>query len=99
MSLLPDANKKIRFFLPEPLLATIKVGDRVRVGCDNCGAGLEAEITFIASQAEFTPPVIYSKDNREKLVFRVDARPLGDAAALKVGQPLDITLTASGAGS
>jgi HlyD family secretion protein len=99
VSLLPDANKKIRFFLPEPLLATVKVGDRVRVGCDNCGAGLEAAITFIASQSQFTPPVIYSKDNREKLVFRTDAMPLGEAANLKVGQPLDIVLNRAGAGS
>ena len=99
VSLLPDANKKARFFLPETLLATVKIGDRVAVGCDNCGEGLEAEITFISTEAEFTPPVIYSKDSREKLVFRVDARPLGEAAALKVGQPLDIRVIKTGAGS
>lgn len=94
-SLLPDANKKVRFFIPEPMLATARIGDRVEIACDNCPEGLAAEITFISTEAEFTPPVIYSKDNREKLVFRADARPLGDASGLKVGQPLDIRLAAS----
>ena len=93
VSLLPDANKRIRFFLPERRLAEVKIGDRVSIACDNCPAGLAAEVTFVSSQAQFTPPIIYSKDNREKLVFRVDARPLDQAAALKVGQPIDVTLT------
>lgn len=91
VSLLPDVNKRIRFFLPERQLAGVKVGDRVAVACDNCPAGLAAEVTFVSSQAEFTPPIIYSKDNREKLVFRVDARPIAEAASLKVGQPVDVT--------
>jgi HlyD family secretion protein len=92
VSLLPDVNKRVRFFLPERRLAEVKVGDHVAVACDNCPANLAAEVTFVASQAEFTPPIIYSRENREKLVFRVDARPLGDAAALKVGQPVDVRL-------
>lgn len=92
VSLLPDANRKIRFFLPEPRLATIGIGSRVAVACDNCPEGLEGEVTFLSSAAEFTPPVIYSKDVRDKLVFRVEARPLGEAVRLKVGQPVDVTL-------
>jgi HlyD family secretion protein len=99
VSILPKANRKVRFFVPEGRLATVRIGDRVAVACDNCADGLAAEITFIATEAEFTPPVIYSKDNREKLVFRVEARPLAAAADLKVGQPLDVTLARAGAGS
>jgi HlyD family secretion protein len=49
-------------------------------------------VTFVSSQSEFTPPIIYSKESRNKLVFRVDAKPIGDADTLKVGQPLDIRL-------
>jgi HlyD family secretion protein len=97
VSILPDANKKVRFFLPEPELARLKVGDRVAVSCDGCDADLAAEVTFVASEAEFTPPVIYSRDNREKLVFRVDARPLGAAVSLKVGQPVEVRVTAGAA--
>jgi HlyD family secretion protein len=99
VSLLPDANRKLRFFVPEPRLATVGVGSRVGIACDACPEGLEGEVDFVSSAAEFTPPVIYSKDARDKLVFRVEARPLGAAAELKVGQPVDVTLPAPGAGS
>ncbi|MCB1495473.1 MAG: HlyD family efflux transporter periplasmic adaptor subunit [Bauldia sp.] len=98
VSLLPGANKKVRFFLPEPMLAEIALGDRVSISCDNCDPDMVAEIDFIATESEFTPPVIYSKDNREKLVFRVEARPLGAAGSLKVGQPIDVRIL-GGAGS
>ena len=94
VSLLPDANRKVRFFVPERRLAQVAPGKQVTVGCDGCADGLTAEIVFVATAAEFTPPIIYSKDSRDKLVFRVDARPLGDAAALNVGQPVDVRLAA-----
>lgn len=92
VSLLPDANRKIRFFVPEATLSEVAPGKTVSLACDGCPSGMTAEITFVSATAEFTPPVIYSKDSRSKLVFRVDARPLGDAVSLKVGQPLDIRL-------
>ncbi|WP_421724726.1 HlyD family secretion protein [Bauldia sp.] len=96
VSLLPDVNKKVRFFLPEALLATVEVGDTVTVGCDNCADGLTAIVDFIATDAEYTPPVIYTRDNREKLVFRVEARPQSEAVTLKVGQPVDVHLVDDG---
>lgn len=92
VSLLPDANRKVRFFVPERRLASVAPGQQIAVGCDGCPDGLMAEVEFVATSAEFTPPIIYSTDSREKLVFRVDAKPLGDTTALKVGQPLDIRL-------
>ena len=93
VSLLPPANVKVRFFVPEPRLGAVKVGGKVKLACDGCGAPLDASITFIAPQAEFTPPVIYSKDSRAKLVFLVEARPTpADAARLHPGQPVDVTL-------
>jgi HlyD family secretion protein len=99
VSLLPDANRKIRFFVPELRLAGVTIGSRVAIACDNCPDGLAGEVNFVASAAEFTPPVIYSKGVRDKLVFRVEAKPLGEAARLKVGQPVDVTLPAPGSGS
>jgi HlyD family secretion protein len=64
----------------------------VSIACDGCGERIAAPITFIAPQAEFTPPVIYSKDNRAKLVFMVEARPAPkDAVRLHPGQPVDVT--------
>ena len=79
VSLLPDANRKIRFFLPERLLAGIAPGSEVGVSCDGCAGGLLAKVEFVATEAEFTPPILYSKDSRDKLVFGVDAVPDGEA--------------------
>jgi HlyD family secretion protein len=92
VSLLPDANRKVRFFVPERLLAKVALGDEVGVTCDGCASRLTAKVEFVATEAEFTPPILYSKDSRDKLVFRVDARPEAEAVSLKVGQPLDIHL-------
>lgn len=93
VSLLPSTNVKVRFFVPEPKLGAVKVGQKVSLACDACAAPVAASITYIAPQAEFTPPVIYSKENRAKLVFLVEAKPAeGDAMKLHPGQPVDVTL-------
>lgn len=93
VTLLPPENVKVRFYVPEPRLAAVRYGQTVELGCDGCAAPIRAVITWIAPQAEFTPPVIYSKDSRAKLVYLVEARPApADAARLKPGQPLDVTL-------
>ncbi len=93
VSLLPPANVKVRFFVPEPRLAAVQVGQKVTLACDGCAANLQATVSFIAPQAEFTPPVIYSKDSRSKLVFLVEARASPEVSAkLHPGQPMDVTL-------
>jgi HlyD family secretion protein len=92
VSLLPPANIKVRFFVPEPRLGAIAVGQKVSIACDGC-APITATVSFIAPQAEYTPPVIYSKESRAKLVFLVEARPAAeDAVKLHPGQPVDVTL-------
>lgn len=96
VSLLPDDGRKIRFYVPEPRILEFKPGTHVAISCDGCSSGLQAEVTFVASQAEYTPPVIYSVGNREKLVFRVEAKPLAGAAGLSIGLPVDVTLAGSG---
>ena len=93
VTLLPPANVKVRFFVPESRLAALQRGQRVSLACDGCPAAVAAEIAYIAPQAEYTPPVIYSKDSRAKLVFMVEARPAAaDAPKLHPGQPVDVTL-------
>jgi HlyD family secretion protein len=93
VSLLPPANVKLRFYVPEPLLGRLKPGQTVSFSCDACGDPIKATISFIADRAEFTPPVLYSKENRAKLVYLVEARPVPDVAAkLNPGQPVDVTL-------
>ena len=93
VSLLPPGNLKLRFFVPETAVGGLKIGQTVRATCDGCNAAISATISFISRQAEFTPPVIYSREQRAKLVFLVEARPEpADAVKLKPGQPLDVTL-------
>lgn len=93
LSLLPPANLKVRFFVPEPALPSLRVGDRILVSCDGCQGNIEAEISFLSTQAQFTPPVIYSLEERAKLVYRVEARPL-HPELLHVGQPVTVRLRA-----
>jgi len=98
VSLLPPAGVKARFFVPQSDLGALAVGQPVRLLCDGCGAAIEAQVSFIATQAEYTPPVIYSNAQRSKLVFMVEARPAAaDAERLKPGQPLDVRRADAGA--
>ena len=95
-SLLPPGNIKIRFYVPENELGRLSAGQMVTFACDACGSASSARITFIANRAEFTPPVLYSKENRAKLVYLVEARAATDAAGnLNPGQPVDVTLPAA----
>jgi HlyD family secretion protein len=91
--LLPDGAVKIRFFVPTAALARIAPGDTVGVGCDGCPPAMKAQVRFISTEAEFTPPIIYSNESRSKLVFMVEAEPQGDAVGrLRPGQPIDVRL-------
>jgi HlyD family secretion protein len=89
LSIMPPGNMKLRFFVPESDLPKLAIGDEVRVACDNCAADLTAKIYFVATVAEYTPPVIYSLDERNKLVYLIQARP-SRPDALRVGQPISV---------
>lgn len=88
LALLPPGNRKVRFYVPEPRLSGLRVGQDITVSCDGC-EDMKATLTFIASEAEFTPPVIFSQEERAKLVFRAEAR-LTEAEALPLGLPVDV---------
>jgi len=91
VSILPPENIKLRFFVPEPALGALRLGQALKVSCDGCPAALDASISYISPQAEYTPPVIYSKDSRAKLVFLIEARLApADAVKLHPGQPVDV---------
>jgi HlyD family secretion protein len=91
LALLPPGNIKLRFFVPETVLATIAIGQTVGVSCDGCRKDLTARVSFISRTAEFTPPVIYSLEERHKLVFLIEAR-VEHTENLRVGQPINVTL-------
>lgn len=93
VSLLAPENIKLVFFIPEPILSRISLGERIRFSCDGCREKTPATISFISSQAEYTPPVIYSEDTRDKLVYRVEAKIAPDIAIhFHSGQPVDVYL-------
>ena len=90
LSILPPGNIKLRFFVAQALLPKIALGDTVEVSCDGC-TPLTARVSFIARAAEYTPPVIYSLEERNKLVFMIEARP-EKPDGLRVGQPVQVAL-------
>lgn len=91
--LLPPGNVKVRFFVPQAEIGAIAPGRAATVHCDGCAADVPVTVTFVSTEAEYTPPVIYSNETRAKLVFMVEARPAADKARrLRPGQPVTVTL-------
>lgn len=96
LSLIPDGKVKLKFYVPERDLQLYAVGKRVGFGCDGCRQGLMATIAYVSPRPEYTPPVIYSRKSRDKLVFLVEARP-DDGRGLTPGLPVDVTPLHGGA--
>ncbi|KVG69211.1 HlyD family secretion protein [Burkholderia ubonensis] len=91
VQMLPPQNVKVRFFVSEAAVASLAPGRAVAIHCDGCAADVPARITYVSSQAEYTPPVIYSNESRTKLVFMIEARPaVADAPKLHPGQPVAV---------
>ncbi|MEZ5924091.1 MAG: HlyD family efflux transporter periplasmic adaptor subunit [Hyphomicrobiaceae bacterium] len=89
LSLLPVGKVKILFYVPESALSSLEPGARVIATCDGCARPIAATVRFISTEAEYTPPVIFSKEERGKLVFRVEASP-DDPRGLTVGLPVTV---------
>jgi HlyD family secretion protein len=93
VSLLPPQNIKLRFFVAEAVLGKLALGGDVSVTCDHCGTPIPAKISYVSRQAEYTFPLIYSKENRSTLVFMIEARPsIENARRLHPGQPVEVRL-------
>ncbi|HZZ40997.1 MAG TPA: HlyD family efflux transporter periplasmic adaptor subunit [Acidobacteriaceae bacterium] len=93
VEILPPENIEVRFYVPEPVVGRLHMGQNVTVHCDGCSAPVAASITFVSPQSEYTPPVIYSNENRSKLVFMIIAKPSeAQAPALHPGQPVEVVL-------
>jgi HlyD family secretion protein len=89
-ALLPPGNVKARFYVPETSLSALAIGKEIEIRCDGCPAPISAKVTFVSGQAEYTPPVLYSRESRAKLSFLVEARLEG--SPLRPGQPLEVRL-------
>ncbi|HKQ98479.1 MAG TPA: HlyD family efflux transporter periplasmic adaptor subunit [Candidatus Polarisedimenticolia bacterium] len=91
--MLPPGNVKIRFFVPQAVVGGLQPGRKIAVRCDGCKGEFEGEVAYVSPEPEYTPPVIYSNDTRDKLVFMIEARPAPEVAAdLHPGQPVEVTL-------
>ena len=84
--MLPDGAVKLRLYLPEESFSAVAVGSLLDVHCDGCQPGLTARVSYVSPDPEFTPPVIYSLETRQKLVFLVEARPEGEARRCSRGR-------------
>ena len=91
LSMLPDGAMKLTLYVPEPQFAAVAVGSRLSVQCDGCPEGLVARVSYVSPNPEFTPPVIYSLENRQKLVYLVEAKVENDGR-LQPGQIVDVRL-------
>jgi HlyD family secretion protein len=90
VSLLPPGNIKVRFFVPQAALARFPISARVAIRCDGCARAIPATVRFVSPQAEYTPPVLYNRENRNRLVFMIEAWPTETPEALRPGQPVDV---------
>jgi HlyD family secretion protein len=94
VSLLPPGNIKVRFFVPQDALAQFPIGTRVGIHCDGCTRDIPGTVRFVSPQAEYTPPVLYNRENRNRLVFMIEAWPTETPEALRPGQPVDVARAA-----
>jgi HlyD family secretion protein len=92
--MLPPENVKVRFFVPQPELGLVPIGQRVSIRCDGCTAPeVAATVSYVATEPEYTPPIIYSNETRAKLVFMIEAHPAPeDGPALRPGQPVEVVV-------
>lgn len=91
LSLLTPENIRIEFFVPLGYLANIKLGQQITFDCEGCAINNPAVINYISPDAEYLPPLVYSRDNNSKLVFRIKAH-INNPLAFKPGQPVTVNL-------
>ncbi len=94
LTMLPDGAVKLKVYIPEAKFSSVRVGDLLSVRCDGCTADLKAKVSYVSPDPEFTPPVIYSLETRQKLVYLVEAHPVDPASPLQPGQIVDVDLAA-----
>ena len=83
----------VAIYIPETAVGQVHVGQKGTLTTDSTGGKVyNAEVTFIGTQAEFTPSSIETKDQRAKLVYQVKLRVTDPDSALKPGMPADVVL-------
>jgi HlyD family secretion protein len=89
--LLPPQNIKVRAFVPERQVGSIHYGDTTQVTVDGVPNPFIGKVSYISPHAEYTPPVIYSRESRAKLVFMIESVFDPEISrGLHPGQPVDV---------
>ena len=91
-AVLAPENIRIEFFVPDVGLAALHVGKKITFSCDGCSKNNPAVIHYVSPEAEYVPPLVYSLDNRDKLVFRIKAN-ISNPMNFKPGQPVVVTVS------
>jgi HlyD family secretion protein len=93
LSVIPPEYMKVRFFVPEGDLGKMQVGTPLEIRMDGLAGPLEGKVSFVSPQAEYTLPIIYSRENRGKLVYLVEASLEAEGARqLHPGAPVEVRL-------
>ena len=96
VSLLPPSNIRARFFVSEGALGSVAVGMPVVIACNGCAHDVPAHVSYVSPQAEYTPPELYNRDNRARLLFMLEATPDATPEILHPGQPVDVRVVGKG---
>jgi len=92
--LLPPKNVKVRAFVAQEMIGRVRLGSSAKILVDGVSVPFPGKVTFISPRAEFTPPVIFSRQMREKFVFMIELSVDPETAMkLHPGQPVDVQLS------
>jgi HlyD family secretion protein len=95
-SLIDLSQTYVKAYVPEKYLGRVKLGGEVEASCDSYpGKVFKGTVDFIASEAEFAPKNIQTKEERLKLVYMVKSYLENAAGDLKPGMPVDVAIAFS----
>jgi HlyD family secretion protein len=93
VSLVTPSQIKTIFFVPEPNLSQLRLNQKVNIMTSHNDHFAKGHVTYISQIAEYTPPILYSREDRHRLVFRVEAKiESPDLTKLHLGLPVTLEL-------
>jgi HlyD family secretion protein len=91
---------EVRAYVTQPQLAHVKIGGGASVNIDVAGGqrrALPGTVSWISSEAEFTPTPIQTREERADLVYAIKIRVPNEGGMLKIGMPADVQFEAAAA--
>lgn len=93
LSLITKKHIKVIFYAPEAELSHITLNQKIKISSDGTSPLATGHISYISNIAQYTPPIIYSREERQDLVFRVEASiDTPDLQHIHLGQPVSLEL-------